>query len=493
MTTDFSVPEVAVKPYSVLTATRRRSAPKTSTPEVSPDCVAFAREQLGFDPDPKQTELLSANHNRVILNCCRQWGKSTVTAAKAVHVALSQPKSLIIVAAPVGRQSGEFIAKVHAFLAALGLKLRGDGVNRASILFPNGSRIVGIPGRDEGTIRGFSAVTLLIIDEASRVSDELYHAVRPMLAVRGGDLWLLSTPLNTTGFFYNEWTHSPNWHKIAVPATECPRIPKQFLEDERASSGDLLFRREYMCQFIDLGGSLFIRELIDRCFKSEVNPLFPTGTDTCQLTTDNRQLTTASSRFFLGVDLGQRCDFTAAAIVERHEHIPHYLAAQWTGPVTYYDLRHLERLPLDMPYPKAVEHIAGLTRRPELANRCTVAVDSTMLGVPVVDMFRNADLRGDLVPVTITGGVHASRSKHGWSVPKRELINNLVMMIENEELRIAGRVPERLRLVEELMSMQADKLAAQGRNHDDLVCAVALACWRAKFGSIGPQSTGRLI
>jgi hypothetical protein len=38
----------------------------------------------------------------------------------------------------------------------------------------------------EDTIRGFSAVSMLVIDEASRVSDEMYEALRPMLAVGDG-------------------------------------------------------------------------------------------------------------------------------------------------------------------------------------------------------------------------------------------------------------------------------------------------------------------
>jgi hypothetical protein len=52
---------------------------------------------------------------------------------------------------------------------------------------------VGLPGT-EATIRGFSAVSLLLVDEAARCSDELYLAIRPMLAVSDGTLWLMSTP-----------------------------------------------------------------------------------------------------------------------------------------------------------------------------------------------------------------------------------------------------------------------------------------------------------
>ena len=52
---------------------------------------------------------------------------------------------------------------------------------------------MGLPGK-ESNIRGFSAINLLmIIDEASRVPDELYKALRPMLGVANGDLWLLES------------------------------------------------------------------------------------------------------------------------------------------------------------------------------------------------------------------------------------------------------------------------------------------------------------
>ena len=56
-------------------------------------------------------------------------------------------------------------------------------------------------------MRGFSAVSLLVIDEASRVSDEMYKALRPMLAASDGDLWVLSAPSGQRGFFYEIWAN----------------------------------------------------------------------------------------------------------------------------------------------------------------------------------------------------------------------------------------------------------------------------------------------
>jgi hypothetical protein len=198
-----------------------------------PDAVEFARARLGFEPDEKQAEVLRSEAKRGILNCTRQWGKSTVSAAKAVHRAFTRPKSLVLVASPSERQSGEFVRKAGEMVSMLGIKPRGDGDNAISLLFPNGSRIVGLPG-EEGKVRGFSAASMLLIDEASRVEEDLYRALRPMLAVGNGDMWLLSTPYRKKGFFYLNWEFGGAvWHRVRVPATECARIPREFLEEER--------------------------------------------------------------------------------------------------------------------------------------------------------------------------------------------------------------------------------------------------------------------
>src|SRR5687768_9594509 len=108
------------------------------------DACGFARDRLLFHPDVNQESVLECDARRVILNCSRQWGKSTVVAAKAVHTAVTKSGALVIVASPTLKQSGEFIRKARAFLANLGTQAKGDGTNRVSVLLPNGSRIVGI-------------------------------------------------------------------------------------------------------------------------------------------------------------------------------------------------------------------------------------------------------------------------------------------------------------------------------------------------------------
>jgi hypothetical protein len=83
------------------------------------DRSAFAKE-AGLEPDPWQRDLLRSSSDRVLLNCCRQSGKSTMTAIIALHRALYHPSSLILCLAPALRQSQELFGKVLGFYGDLG-------------------------------------------------------------------------------------------------------------------------------------------------------------------------------------------------------------------------------------------------------------------------------------------------------------------------------------------------------------------------------------
>src|SRR5215212_565749 len=239
------------------------------------DRVAFARA-VGFEPDEWQRRLLRSTSDRVLLNCSRQSGKSTMTAVIALHRALYYPGSLILCLAPALRQSQELFGKVMGFYRDLGRPVTPQAERRLSLELENGSRIVTLPG-SEKTIRGFSGTSLLVLDEAARVDDELYFAVRPMLAVSGGALMMLSTPYGKRGVFYEEWTGGLGWERYEVPASRCPRISGEFLEEERACLPPFIFRQEYECSFEETEDQVFTTDMIDRAVTEEVQPLFGTG------------------------------------------------------------------------------------------------------------------------------------------------------------------------------------------------------------------------
>jgi Terminase large subunit, T4likevirus-type, N-terminal len=236
------------------------------------DRVAFAK-RLGLKPDPWQEDLLSSTSERVLLNCCRQSGKSTMTGVIALHRALYHPGSLILCLAPALRQSQELFSKIAGFYRDQGRPVSAVAERKLSLELENRSRIITLPG-SEKTVRGFSGAALLAVDEAARVDDSLYFAVRPMLAVSGGSLMMLSTPYGKRGVFFEEWTNGIGWERYEVPASQCPRIPEVFLEEERHSLPRRVYRQEYECSFEETDDQVFSFEDVAAAISKDVTPLF---------------------------------------------------------------------------------------------------------------------------------------------------------------------------------------------------------------------------
>ena len=198
--------------------------------------------------------------------------------------------------------------------------------------------------------------------------------------------------------------------------------------------------------------------------------------------------------FSAGLDLGQRSDPSALVVVERRD------LWQGFGAQTFDSIavRFVEKMALGTPYPMVAERAKAVVQSPVLLGGCSLTVDATGVGAPVVEMLR-ASRMGDLCAVTITGGEKASQHSLGWNVPKQDLVGGLQLLLEQGRLRIAKDMKGLRTLMRELMDMQA-KMGASGRvrtgadgygQHDDLVMALALACWRARKQK-GIEGPGRL-
>ena len=231
------------------------------------DPVLWAEEVLGFHPDPWQADLLRSRSKKIILNCSRQSGKSTTCAALGLHESIYRRPSFGLVIAPTQDQSSELMLKFDEFRGAV--ELPSDYLStdtKLAVKFANGNRFIARPG-SEKSARSFSAVTLLLEDEAARVADALYNSVRPMLAVSNGRHILMSTPFGKQNHFFKIWDQERDlWQWFEIPAEKCPRITKEFLEEEQRTNP--WFEQEYHCRFMDSEGSIFSSDL----FRSLANP-----------------------------------------------------------------------------------------------------------------------------------------------------------------------------------------------------------------------------
>jgi hypothetical protein len=226
------------------------------------DAAVFAEDRLGFRPDPWQAQLLRSTARWILLNCCRQSGKSTTTAIVALHQAVYDP-GLVLLVSPSLRQSRELFAKVIGFLKQLEPVEQLKEDNKSSCTLANGARIVSLPG-DPDTVRGFSAPKLIIKDEAAYIGDAMQAAIDPMLAVSEGRLIEMSSPNGKRGHFYENWRDGESVERIKITGRQCPRISAEFLDQQRRKLGPMLFAQEYEGEFIDAESSAFSSEMIER-------------------------------------------------------------------------------------------------------------------------------------------------------------------------------------------------------------------------------------
>ncbi len=200
--------------------------------------------------------------------------------------------------------------------------------------------------------------------------------------------------------------------------------------------------------------------------------------------------------FFLGLDLGQRADPTCAVILERF--LPpsgfDYAKQAMIYGAAQYHLRFLEQPALGTNYPAIVLRVKELLGQDPLRGNARLVVDATGCGLPVVDMFRVAGLAP--APVMITGGDKWSLDRGIYRVPKRDLVAVVQVLLQNDRLKFAGDLPHLKLLQKELtgFKVKIDPKTAhdsysnwRDADHDDMVLAVALACWFAERG-IGQRS-----
>lgn len=204
----------------------------------------FARKSL----DPWQTDVLSylvTRKENLLLCCSSQIGKTEAVSLAAYFAACLG--EYVLVASPSDRQSIKFHERLLQQHAALNLVDQKSEPSKHELLLVNGGRVEAVPNSAD-KIRGIAAVDLLVIDEASRVSDTLYGAVTRMLAVSKGRIALLSTPFGKRGFFYKEWIGQgrTGWRKHRIPWHQCPRLTRDFIEAERRSHDDFFVRQEYL-------------------------------------------------------------------------------------------------------------------------------------------------------------------------------------------------------------------------------------------------------
>jgi hypothetical protein len=187
----------------------------------------------------------------------------------------------------------------------------------------------------------------------------------------------------------------------------------------------------------------------------------------------------------VGVDIGQRRDPTAIAVVEQEER---------RDTETHHIARHLERLPLGSPYPAVAERVAAVVGGVLAATSGeapTLYVDATGVGTPIVDVLRAASV-GDLAQLVAVYFTHGDRRKverGEVKLGKAWLVSRMQALLQSGQLHLP-RTAEAEALGKELLDYEIrvtedanDRYGAfRVGAHDDLVTALGLATQEDRGG-----------
>lgn len=259
-----------------------------------------------------QEQVLLPEVSKLLLLAARQSGKSTIVAGLAAHMMKTRPGSLTVIIAPTKDQSEEMMIKIKLFIRHDRDIILSRSSQSEIEMESTGSRVLCLPGT-EGSSRGYSSPALLIMDEVAwyrtGMDEEIYTAVTPMqTGVKEPKLILLTTPHGKTGKFWDLWDSKKNtksWSKIMVIPTYglsedksklvkfdesmldkeymekrgikqyfSPRHTKEFLQDKLDDMPYQRFQQEFLCEFLEISGSLFDMDYLLQAFTDDVEPMF---------------------------------------------------------------------------------------------------------------------------------------------------------------------------------------------------------------------------
>lgn len=196
----------------------------------------------------------------------------------------------------------------------------------------------------------------------------------------------------------------------------------------------------------------------------------------------------------IGIDVGKRHDPTAIVVaVAEDRKRPD---GRWE---THYTIPFLKRLPLGMEYPLQAMQLVSIGRK-ALKKFCEVErqsevmaphifVDVTGVGDAMVDLLKKNDIKsiGKLRACRFAAGDHLRTTAAGeFAIGKAHFTSRLQILVESRRIHIP-KIPEASTLAEEMLNFDIDVDEASGKatfgairpgTHDDLVCALGLACLR---------------
>jgi phage FluMu gp28-like protein len=247
-------------------------------------------------------------------NCwARQTGKSFAKSLRRLLRGLTRRRDQVFVSAGE-RQCRELMDKARRHCLSLGILCDwiepgcwdGATLQPLQLRLPGGVRVFGLPANPL-TVRGYSGDVLL--DEFAMVADdrELWAAMLPTLLREDGEMDVASTPRGKANVFY-ELRFNPAFStsELTLPQAVAQGLEADVEAMRKTMNDDLLFRQEFLCEFIDGAAAFLTLEQIDACMD-----------DALVASADVDSLSRDARRLFVGVDIGRVRDLTVVWVLAR--------------------------------------------------------------------------------------------------------------------------------------------------------------------------------
>ena len=388
----------------------------------------MATQSINFWLSPAQKKILNSHARFKVVRTGRQFGKSHMGAVFVIIQAMSKKHSVGWIVAPVFRQAVMLLDKVRELCDGQGIKYDYNKTEM-TIYFPlTRSKVCAMSGDDPDKIRG-QTLDYLIIDEAAFLKSNIYEEhLEPMVAVRNAPVIFISTPYGRNWYYdlykYAESGVDSDYEAFHFTSHDNPLMPKDFLEKVEKKVDPLKYRQEYLAEWLEEGGLVFNH------FELQ----------------DLKHHPVEGRIYMAGLDLGKHVDYTVMTIadVETFEIVEMYrfTKTDWETQATLIK-EYCERY-----------------------HNCSIFMDSTGVGDSMVDRLK-------LMGLMIHPKVFTNTSK-------TQMIQNLVVMLQNEELKVPNvkeAIDEFERFEYTLLQSGGTRYSAPSGKHDDIVCSMALLAW----------------
>ncbi len=371
---------------------------------------------------PAQKVVRDCDSRFIVLSAGRRWGKTMLGTLLCMSYGLQGKRAWWI--APSYAISEVGWRPLRKFAAQIPFA----SINKVEriIRYPGGGEVRVRSADDPQSLRG-EGLDFVVFDEASYTKKEAWtEAVRPALADRNGRALFISTPRGRNwlyDLFRLGESGEPGWASFRFPTSSNPHIPPEEIEAARRDLPEIIFRQEFLAEFVDSNGAVF----------RKVHDAISTDIPTERL---------PERQYIIGVDVASSNDYTVVVVMDDMRR------------VVFIDRFNRTE------YPVLADRIAAISQmwKPE-----RVIVESNAMGAAVVDMLAE---RG--VPVMGFTTTQAS---------KIAIVQSLALAFETGQITI----PNHPVLIGELLSFEGKRnplgtmsYSAPDGMHDDCVMALCI-------------------